>query len=278
MTNEVNLGLAGFCHDLDRRNAHDVVLLLSWPAPWFPLQWSHYWHFIFQVSDRPRLCCVMPLCGLDTRLCLPLFLQPRLASWRISLRLNIFYVLRFVFLLVRWGERDMHALIIIFFSWQEGTFGTGRVAIRTNWVHSLDVVWTNWTTWRIWAAGMGSSSLFWTLVHLFFCAVTWLHASRSGGPVFPCPRGLFWFCPSIQVQAFLEPLSGLAMPTEIPRWGSFWLESVLVWPSLLPLSVHDCLSPRPAPQLPSRKSHILYLAITAFFSIPSRALIMRSSK
>ncbi|XP_013845118.1 uncharacterized protein LOC106507881 isoform X3 [Sus scrofa] len=28
----------GFCHDLDRRNAHDVVLLLSWPAPWFPLQ------------------------------------------------------------------------------------------------------------------------------------------------------------------------------------------------------------------------------------------------
>lgn len=151
MTNEVNLGLADFCHDLDRHSTHDAVLLLSPLVPWFPLQWSHHWHFIFIVSDHPcfALCLsVSRTWGTVIFLSIKMdFLRERPKSKHLQLALVRFHFGG----MGREGNSCPHN--VLQFEWRYFC-RSGWIVIQTNWVHSLDLVLKNQTAQRKWAPGM----------------------------------------------------------------------------------------------------------------------------
>lgn len=127
----------------------------------------------------------------------------------------------------------------------------------------------------------GSLSLFWTRVHLFFCAVTWPYCSYDTAS--PCPKALSHSTLLQDSIAFFVPLFGQETPKSILQvpFGSNPSYFAFVYPTSpspppRPLSMASLFISTTRSQTPQQK-------ITSFLSAinqlpqPPHALVMRSS-
>lgn len=115
----------------------------------------------------------------------------------------------------------------------------------------------------------GSHSLLWTLAHLFDCAVTWPHFSHETMS-FPPPGALSVSALLQESIALFASLFGQKKKKNQSPSSKFILALIPAVLSVPPLSlcVSHCLSPRPDPRLPNRKSYSLYLPLTSSPTIP----------